>query len=387
MTDDGTVRRVACSIAAKEADRTIWDARGPLHRREAVIVEIEAVDGLVGYGYSPSWGLNPQTMVGFIINEFVDSVIGRSPGEVLDIHRELVAKAKIHGGGGLASSAIGGVDGALWDLHARSLDVPLRELFGSTAKTIPAYASAGFYESGGDESDFERDIQALVDAGYGAVKIKCGRVPLREDADRIRRAREILGPDIQLMVDANGAYRSVPEAMQMARTLAELDVSWFEEPLEIENERGYRELCRLSPVPVAAGENACTLEKIVRLIDAGVHVIQPDVGWTSGITTALAMAKVAEARGRTFAPHAFGCSLNLLMAAQVSAASPGGGILEVEYTGNPLMSELTSRDWTRNLDESGDFLLPTEAGSGFSPNKETEDLDWMHVEAVGEALH
>ena len=51
------------------------------------------------------------------------------------------------------------------------------------------------------------------------------------------------------------------------------------------------------------------------------------------------------------------------------------------------MSELTSRDWTRNLDESGDFLLPTEAGSGFSPNKETEDLDWMHVEAVGEALH
>ena len=239
-------------------------------------------------------------MVGFIINEFVDSVIGRSPGEVLDIHRELVAKAKIHGGGGLASSAIGGVDGALWDLHARSLDVPLRELFGSTAKTIPAYASAGFYESGGDESDFERDIQALVDAGYGAVKIKCGRVPLREDADRIRRAREILGPDIQLMVDANGAYRSVPEAMQMARTLAELDVSWFEEPLEIENERGYRELCRLSPVPVAAGENACTLEKIVRLIDAGVHVIQPDVGWTSGITTALAMAKVAEARGRTF---------------------------------------------------------------------------------------
>ena len=84
----------------------------------------------------------------------------------------------------------------------------------------------------------------------------------------------------------------------MARTLAELDVSWFEEPLEIENERGYRELCRLSPVPVAAGENACTLEKIVRLIDAGVHVIQPDVGWTSGITTALAIAKVAEARSR-----------------------------------------------------------------------------------------
>ena len=71
------------------------------------------------------------------------------------------------------------------------------------------------------------------------------------------------------MVDANGAYRSVPEALQMARILAELDVSWFEEPLEIEDERGYRELCRLSPVPVAAGENACALGKIVRLIDAG----------------------------------------------------------------------------------------------------------------------
>ena len=380
MTSGLVVRRVSCSIAAKEADRTIWDARGPLHRREAVIVEIEAASGLIGYGYAPTWGLNPQTMVGFIINEFAGNVIGRRPGDVLDIHRELVAKAKIHGGGGLASSAIGGVDSALWDLHARSLDIPMRELFGSSAETIPAYGSAGFYERGEDESDLERELQALMKAGYRALKIKCGRAPVREDADRVRRAREILGTDVRLMVDANGAYRSVPEALQMARILAELDVSWFEEPLEIEDERGYRELCRLSPVPVAAGENACTLGKIVRLIDAGVHVIQPDVGWTGGISTALAVAKVAEARSRVFAPHAFGCSLNLLMAAQVSAAAPGGGILEVECTGNPLMSKLASMDWTRNLNESGDFLLPTEAGSGFSPNNQTEDLDWQLVE-------
>ena len=68
------------------------------------------------------------------------------------------------------------------------------------------------------------------------------------------------------------------------------------------------------------------------------------------------------------------------MAAQVSAAAPGGGILEVECTGNPLMSKLASMDWTRNLNESGDFLLPTEAGSGFSPNNQTEDLDWQLVE-------
>ena len=381
MTGSDAVVRVACSIASKEADRIIWDARGPLHRREAVIVEVEGVDGLIGYGYAPSWGLDPKTMAAFIMNEFADDVVGRRPGEVLDIHRELTRRAKIHGGGGLASSAVGGVDGALWDLHARSLDVPMRELFGSSVETVPAYASAGFYEGGGDESEFQRVLPELVEAGYRAVKIKCGRASLREDADRVRRAREALGSDIRLMVDANGAYRSVPDALQMAGVLAEVEVSWFEEPMEIEDEDGYRELCRLSPVPVAAGENACTLRQIVRLVDAGVHVIQPDVGWTSGISTALAVAKIAEARGRTFAPHAFGCSLNLLMAAQVLAAAPAGGILEVEYTGNPLMSELASKDWTRNLDESGDFVLPTAPGSGFTPSEQAEGMDWVRVEA------
>ena len=93
MTDDGTVRRVACSIAAKDADRTIWDARGPLHRREAVIVEIEAVDGLVGYGYSPSWGLNPQTMVGFIIlDPDGDNRILTDPGANMMLLTEHVEK-------------------------------------------------------------------------------------------------------------------------------------------------------------------------------------------------------------------------------------------------------------------------------------------------------
>ena len=379
MTSVSVVRRVACSIAAKEADRRIWDARGSLHRREAVIVEVEDVNGLVGYGHAPSWGLNPQTMARFILNEFADIVVDRRPSDVLDVHRQLVAKAKIHGGGGLSSSAIGGVDSALWDLHARTLDVPLRELFGSSVETIPAYASSGFYERGQDELEFERELRAIVEAGYTAVKIKCGRASLEEDASRVRRSRAVLGPNVRLMVDANGAYHTALEALKMAHILAEADVFWFEEPLEIEDEAGYRELCRASPVPVSAGENACTLEKIVRLIDVGVQVVQPDVGWTSGITTALAVAKMAEAHGRLFAPHAFGSSLNLLMAAQVSASAPGGGILEVEYTGNPLMSKLASKDWTANINTSGDFVLPTSAGSGFVPEKKSEELGWFHV--------
>ena len=381
--EDDAVRTISCWLVAKDAERPIWDARGPLHRRETIVVEVVSEGGVVGHGSAPSWGLALETVASFVLSELADLVRGRRAADVREIHRGLVRRAQVHGGGGVASMAIGGVDSALWDLQARTRGMSLGQLIaGNTESVVAAYASTGFYQAGEGESDLsglEVELGTALAAGYRAVKIKCGRGAIAEDIVRVQRARDLVGPDVRLMVDANGAYQSVGEALEMAQALGEREVSWFEEPMDIDDEQAYHELCVRSPVPIAAGENACTLRKVERLVEAGVHVLQPDVGWTEGVTTAVSVAETAGAEGRRFAPHTFGSSLNLLFGAHVLAAAPSRDTLEVEWTGNPLMSELATVDWTRNLDSDGNFVVPSAPGTGFTPNFDAVDMEWRRL--------
>lgn len=187
---------------------------------------------------------------------------------------------------GVAACAISAVDQALWDRKARRLDVPLVELLGVAHDDVPVYGSGGFC-SYSDER-LREQLAGWVEEGIPRVKMKLGREPERDPA-RLDAAREAIGDDVELFVDANGAF-TAKEAIGWAERYAlEWGVSWFEEPVSSGDLDGMRLVRERAPLEIAAGEYAYTPED-VRNIAGCVDVLQLDVTRCLGITGVLDVA-------------------------------------------------------------------------------------------------
>jgi L-alanine-DL-glutamate epimerase-like enolase superfamily enzyme len=225
---------------------------------------------------------------------------------------------------GIASSAISAVDVALWDLKARLLDVALADLLGRVRDGVPVYGSGGFTSY--SEDRLASQLQEWVGKGISRVKMKVGSEPQR-DPERVRIAREAIGPTVELFVDANGAYRR-KQALALAETFAETaGVSWFEEPVSSDDLEGLRLLRDRSPagLQIAAGEYGYDVFYFRRMLEAGaVDVLQADVTRCGGITAMLAVAALCEARGMPLSAHT-----SPAIHAHVGAAL--GPLVHVEY--------------------------------------------------------
>ena len=148
--------------------------------------------------------------------------------------------------------AIAAVDNALWDLKGRLLDLPVVALLGAARDAVAVYGSGGFTSY--TVAQLREQLAGWVKEGIPRVKMKIGSHPLA-DVDRVRAARNAIGPDTQLFVDANGAYQR-KQALALAERFAELGVSWFEEPVSAEDLEGLRLLRDRAPasMDIAAGE-------------------------------------------------------------------------------------------------------------------------------------
>ncbi len=184
---------------------------------------------------------------------------------------------------GIASTAIAAVDAALWDLKARLLGLPLVRLLGAVRESVPVYGSGGFtsYSVG----QLREQLGGWVAEGISRVKMKVGRSP-QADVARVRAAREAIGPEAELFVDANGAYTR-KQALAFAEAFAGYGVTWFEEPVSSDDLEGLRLLRDRAPagMDVAAGEYGYDLFYFRRMLEAGaVDVLQVDATRCAGIT-------------------------------------------------------------------------------------------------------
>jgi L-alanine-DL-glutamate epimerase-like enolase superfamily enzyme len=203
---------------------------------------------------------------------------------------------------GIASMAISAIDSALWDLKARLLEVPLVELFGGVREGIPIYGSGGFTSY--SIQQLEAQFRGWVGRGVTRMKMKIGRNPA-EDVERVRAARAAMGPDVELFVDANGAY-SVKQAIRFSEEFDRFGVTWFEEPVSSDDLEGLRLVRRRSSagMDIAAGEYGFEPEYFRRMLDAqSVDVLQIDATRCQGITGFLQSAVLADSRHIPISAH------------------------------------------------------------------------------------
>jgi L-alanine-DL-glutamate epimerase-like enolase superfamily enzyme len=249
------------------------------------------------------WTYGDVSSATVIRSTLSEIVIGRDAMRVMAAWQAMIVACRNLGRPGVASMAIAAVDTALWDLKARLLDLPLATLLDAVRETVPIYGSGGF-TSYSDER-LAAQLSGWVEQGIPRVKMKVGREPAR-DLERVRVARDAIGPDTELYVDANGALSRM-QALRFAERFAEDSaVSWFEEPVSSDDLDGLASLVSGAPagMDIAAGEYGYMLNYFERMLSAGaVTCLQADVTRCEGITGFLRVAALCQARSLELSAH------------------------------------------------------------------------------------
>lgn len=273
-----------------ESDGTLeWDST------TIVVVEI-ASGGEHGLGYT----YGHQEIAGVVDSTLAPIVAGMdalAPSRAWVAMQEAVRN---FGRQGLCAMAISAVDIALWDLRAKLLGLSLADSLGRFREAIPAYGSGGFTSY--TDAELAAQLGGWAAAGFARVKIKVGREPER-DPSRLGVAREAIGPDTELMVDANGGFDRAAAA-GWAERYAEWGVAYLEEPVSSDDLEGLRWLRDRLPagMQLAAGEYASDLDELDRLAGC-VDVLQGDVTRCGGVTNLRRADGICRARGLRFSAH------------------------------------------------------------------------------------
>jgi L-alanine-DL-glutamate epimerase-like enolase superfamily enzyme len=337
-----SARAYTVPTEAPESDGTLeWDST------TIVVVEVGG-GGERGLGYTYSDAAAAQ-VVDSVLAPCVEGGDPMAPPAVWARMRRAVRNL---GCQGIAAMAIAAVDIAIWDLRAKLLELSLVDSLGRRREEIVAYGSGGFTSLEGEE--LARHLRGFVDQGFGAVKMKVGRDP-DADRERLATAREAIGSDVALMVDANGAFGR-REALRQSQVYAESGVVWLEEPVSSEDLDGLAWLRDRVPtdIEVAAGEYLWDVAEAARMAPC-VDVLQVDPTRCLGITGARLLDGVCAARGLPLSAHcAPQVSAHLLCATECG--------VHVEYFHDHARIERLLFDGA--LDPAGGRLRPDPARPG-----------------------
>lgn len=352
------IESVDCDLFLIPLPRVLTDStHGEMSHFSLVTARISASDGTVGTGYTYTVGqTGGRSVHAMLAHDVAPLLIGEDPRDTERLWERMWWALHYVGRGGVASFAISAADIALWDLNAKQAGLPLWRYLGGSDNRVRAYAGGIDLQHSLDE--LLEQTRRNLDRGFRAIKMKVGRPHLADDVDRVAAMRELLGPEIPLMVDANMCW-SVDDAIRAARTLADHDICWLEEPTAPEDFDGHRRIQEEGGIPVACGENLHTLHEFEQLIAAsGAAFVEPDVTNVGGITAWLKVARLVQAHGLPVTSHgAHDLHVHLL------AAVENASFLEVHEFGlDQFLSDTLAID-------DGYTTAPDQAGHGI-------ELDW-----------
>ena len=298
-------------------------------------VQVHTADGLTGIGeatYS-----RKETVVARMVEELKPFVLGRDALDIEGIYRDLYSGGgtAYRTGGIIFTSAISGIDQALWDLKGKALGAPVSTLLGGPRSArVPVYSHFG----GKDEDTLVANAQAVLEEGFRALKsgitIQEARGPgisrreLKNIDRRYKALRRALGEEVLLMDDPHAVF-APGAALEVARLLEPYRLLFLEEPTIPEDPAGYALVRQGTLTPIAGSERLTNKHRFNDFFRAGaVDVAQPDPVYVGGITEMKKVCALAETHQVSIAPHNTKGPVGTMAAAHVMAAIPNPLILE-----------------------------------------------------------
>ena len=278
------------------------DAIQAFDSQQTPFVRITDADGQNGLGYSYTIGQGGSAVMALLRDDLIGQLIGCEAEEIGGIWRDLLFSMHALAVGPVSSLALAAIDIALWDLRCKRAGLPLWRMLGGAKQSVPMYTTEGGW--------LHIDTKALVDdalaaqaRGFSGSKVKIGKPHLAEDRARLAAVRAAVGPEYEIMVDANQSF-TLSEAKRRAAMLESLDIAWFEEPMPADDVAGHATLAAGTSVPVAVGESLYSPSQFKDyLAQGGASIVQVDVARIGGITPWIKVAHMAEAFNVAVCPH------------------------------------------------------------------------------------
>lgn len=318
-----------------------------------VLLYLETDQGLVGQSYV--FTINAVRLRAFdeMIRGFAHQVVGKDPHYVTQIWSAIWAEINPTGHEGVTISALSALDTACWDLIGKAAERPLHHIFGASRDRVRTYASGGLWLSNSIDELAEEAV-SFVNIGFKAIKMRLGKADLQEDAARARAIRAAVGPDIEILSDANQSL-TPKNAIKLGRLLEQSQVTWLEEPVARHDLAGQAEVRRALDISIASGETEWTRYGILNTIKAGAaDVLMPDLQRIGGLTEMRRVAALAEAYNLPISTHIF-------TEQSLCIAGSAANCISVEHM--PWYAPLFQESMEI---VDGDILIPQRHGTGFT---------------------
>ncbi len=294
------IRSVRARPVIAPISRPVKNAFGVIEAAPLVLIDVATDQGITGRSYIFAYARITLAPLVHLIEELGRDLTGKAIAP-FDLMSLMDAKFRLLGWQGLVGMAVSGLDMAFWDVLGQMASKPLAELLGGSPRPIRAYDSYGAVDPVADEKDLRRSL----DQGFRGIKIKGGDGDFANDERMVKAVRELIGPDIALMLDFNQSLDPA-EASRRIACLAPYDLHWIEEPVAAENLQGHAHVRATSPISIQAGENWWFPRGFAEAIAAGASdFIMPDLMKVGGVTGWLRVAGQAEAASIPMSSHLF----------------------------------------------------------------------------------
>ncbi|MFE9043449.1 mandelate racemase/muconate lactonizing enzyme family protein [Streptomyces sp. NPDC007818] len=346
----------------------------PRRGQYATLVKVHAEDGTVGIG--ECYGLpSPQVTATVVSTVLAPLLVGQDALATTAVWERLYQGQAAGGHNrGFYLEALAGIDLALWDLRGKLAGVPVHRLLGGPIRErIDCYASPVALHA--DPADSARQALGFVEQGFKAFKVKIGRGE-RIDRAHLTAVREAVGGDVEILTDVNCAY-DLDEATRVARVLRDLDISWYEEPLQVDDLANLGELRRRTGLTIVNGETHFTrFDLRDSLLHRAIDVFMPNVARCGGITEATRLSALASAFHVDIAPHGVGSGVSLCAALQLCAATPNLRTYEYNRLPNPIRERILT-----DPPEFHDGVLYVPQGPGLGATLDDDMVDRYTIAA------
>ena len=280
--------------------KPISDATHTLDEISFLVLRLQLENGVIGESYLLSFQYSPHAIRGALM-DILPLVRGYHAYETGKVYDLITGLSEYFGNTGINRWAQAAVNIAMWDAWGKTLQQPLWKLWGTHKDRCAIYGSGGWISYSIDELIAE--VTDYVQRGFKAVKIKVGSPDWRTDTERLKQVRMAVGNDIQIMMDANQGMQ-LPAAIQLANSVKDLNIYWFEEPLNRLDYNGYQQLKQQTGISLAMGEREYDTQSLLRLIErSAIDIWQPDLLRIGGVEAWRESAALAGSYHIPVLPH------------------------------------------------------------------------------------